>query len=492
MINEESSLAYVLSPAVQVMQSSFEQQVNDQVSNGRAAIIQLNNGDISLMTEEKSQHLSVSFEKVQNKQSVPQNKRTTQYGIVQAVSVEQPTAFPCTMCTEVFNNNSLLKKHAKEEHRWDFECDVCALYFRTQKMLEEHKKAHEKKQSKQAKILENFEVILENGQPMKYRCLTCTKILRSKHNLMTHINNHIGYEKTLCPKCPSSFRNKELLERHMLRFHNNQPPTKKPRRDAAKIQNFHDESDEEVMQSSFEQQVNDQVSNGRAAIIQLNNGDISLMTEEKSQHLSVSFEKVQNKQSVPQNKRTTQYGIVQAVSVEQPTAFPCTMCTEVFNNNSLLKKHAKEEHRWDFECDVCALYFRTQKMLEEHKKAHEKKQSKQAKILENFEVILENGQPMKYRCLTCTKILRSKHNLMTHINNHIGYEKTLCPKCPSSFRNKELLERHMLRFHNNQPPTKKPRRDAAKIQNFHDESDEEMEAARRFLEMSEKDKNQYS
>ncbi|KAL1234194.1 DNA-directed RNA polymerase subunit beta [Trichinella pseudospiralis] len=65
MINEESSLAYVLSPAVQVMQSSFEQQVNDQVSNGRAAIIQLNNGDISLMTEEKSQHLSVSFEKVQ-------------------------------------------------------------------------------------------------------------------------------------------------------------------------------------------------------------------------------------------------------------------------------------------------------------------------------------------------------------------------------------------------------------------------------------------
>ncbi|KRZ04184.1 Zinc finger protein [Trichinella zimbabwensis] len=249
MINEESSNAYVVAPSVQVMLSNVEQRMNDQVSNGTARIVQLNDSNISLMTEEQPQPLSAPFEYVQNEQSVPQNNGTaqteSQYGIVQAVSVEQSALFRCTMCKEVFNNNSLLKQHKKKEHRWEYECDVCALYFQTQDMLKEHKKAHEKKQSKQAIIVENFEVVLENGQPLKYRCLTCTKILRSKHSLMTHVNNHKSFEKTLCPKCPSSFRNKAFLERHMLRFHNNQRPIKIPRRDAAKMKNFNDEIDEE-------------------------------------------------------------------------------------------------------------------------------------------------------------------------------------------------------------------------------------------------------
>ncbi|KRZ51392.1 PR domain zinc finger protein 5 [Trichinella nativa] len=236
MINEKPLSTNAVDSSVQMVQKNLESQVNDRVSNSTATTVQKKNGNISLVTENQSQHSSVCIKYIE----VGKKDNFNQDEIVQAVPAAKSDSVQCNICKKYFSSNSLRRKHEKEEHPWNLECKVCSLYFQTQANLDFHMRTHEKKQDRINMIQEHFQVVLENKQRIKYQCLTCSKNLTSKNSLMNHVKMHKNFEKTLCPICPMRFRSKIWLSNHLSRVHGKKDPMNQPTESKDKIENFSD------------------------------------------------------------------------------------------------------------------------------------------------------------------------------------------------------------------------------------------------------------
>ena len=103
--------------------------------------------------------------------------------------------FSCFVCSESFEQKSILLQHRKVTHEDILECDLCHSKFKSRFALERH---------------END--VFSNGSP-RYECKDCTDYFCNGKQLKKHISNE--HHSCICQFCDQSFAKQSNLKLHL-------------------------------------------------------------------------------------------------------------------------------------------------------------------------------------------------------------------------------------------------------------------------------------
>ena len=127
-------------------------------------------------------------------QSADESKSTKQSSTrIPDTMLDNTNNFICFVCSESFEQKSILVQHRKLAHKDILECDLCQSNFKSRFALERHEKD-----------------VNSNGSP-RYECKHCTDYFCNGKQFKKHISNiHHSYICEFCDQCFSKQSNLNL------------------------------------------------------------------------------------------------------------------------------------------------------------------------------------------------------------------------------------------------------------------------------------------
>ena len=195
-----------------------------------------------------------------------------------------------------------------------------------------------------------------------------------------------------CDQCQESFGRKVMLEKHMEKYHQDDP---RPYTCTICLKKFKKRS--KLQKHSWTH--------------------IGQLVDQKKPKTSkrASFA------SSPENKKSKSKGFVKK---GKHSRFNCDMCTESFSNPTKLLLHKRTVHIPINRCIICQEEFETKKELEAHRRE-----------------LHPNEKP--YHCSFCSKRFISEALLLSHNRIHNGEAPFRCSPCDRGFLTRKNLERHL-------------------------------------------------
>ncbi|KAF7266896.1 hypothetical protein GWI33_019825 [Rhynchophorus ferrugineus] len=349
--------------------------------------------------------------------------------------------FNCVDCNKVFNEETELLQHSKNNCKNKFElvinvkniisyensksdyidcsvflCDNCKSSFKNKSDLDKHFK--------------------ENSQclPSSYNCVECKKSFSKKHKLVSHMRSHTKEEPFQCKECGKGFRFQQNLKRHMLIHKGVKPFTCDVCGKAfsrAHVRNEHMNTHTGhnpyicmYCGKGFKRYANHFIHVYRHKLI---NGEID---KSKDRKLYLQLECDECNKIFANRGALANHMLLHQVPVEKK--FLCNECGKGFLTKAHLKSHSRTHTgECPYQCKKCGKSYKQKSSYTSHQLTH-------------------SGE-RPYRCIVCAKLFTQSGHLKVHMRVHSGEKPFVCNFCNKSFSLKSNLKVHT-RIHTGETP----------------------------------------
>ncbi|XP_017063352.1 transcriptional repressor CTCF [Drosophila eugracilis] len=262
-----------------------------------------------------------------------------------------------------------------------------------------------------------------------FKCSICERSFRSNVGLQNHVNTHMGKKPHKCKSCESAFTTSGELIRHTRYKHTKEKPHKCTECSYASVEltklrrhmTCHTgERPYQCPHCTYASQ--DMFKLKRHMVIH---------TGEKKYQCDICKSRFTQSNSLKAHK------LIHSV-VDKPV-FQCTLCPTTCGRKADLRIHIKHMHTADIpiSCRRCGQQLPDRYQYKLHVKSHE-------------------GEKC-YRCKLCSYASVTHRHLSSHMLIHLDEKPFRCDHCPQSFRQRQLLRRHMNLIHNEQYMPPEPR-----------------------------------
>ncbi|XP_076250490.1 uncharacterized protein LOC143190207 isoform X2 [Rhynchophorus ferrugineus] len=321
--------------------------------------------------------------------------------------------FNCVDCNKVFNEETELLQHSKNNCKNKFElvinvkniisyensksdyidcsvflCDNCKSSFKNKSDLDKHFK--------------------ENSQclPSSYNCVECKKSFSKKHKLVSHMRSHTKEEPFQCKECGKGFRFQQNLKRHMLIHKGVKPFTCDVCGKAfsrAHVRNEHMNTHTGhnpyicmYCGKGFKRYANHFIHVYRHKLI---NGEID---KSKDRKLYLQLECDECNKIFANRGALANHMLLHQVPVEKK--FLCNECGKGFLTKAHLKSHSRTHTgECPYQCKKCGKSYKQKSSYTSHQLTH-------------------SGE-RPYRCIVCAKLFTQSGHLKVHMRVHSGSYK---------------------------------------------------------------------
>ncbi|ODM91743.1 putative zinc finger protein [Orchesella cincta] len=360
---------------------------------------------------------------------------------VHAQEYSQNKKVKCSTCGKLFKSPALLKLHQQRLHSEtrQFSCSHCPSFFSTNNHLSKHIRAiHDS----------NYRYI----QPM-VNCCICSQVFTCKGSLNIHMRTHTNEKPYVCSICGQSFRQSGGLKVHF-RAHSVEKRAKpvlecilcangkKFRTYTELQQHIHPHTGEKPFSCS---------TCGKP-FRTLNGVKLHALIHIDSKPFKCSEcpLRFRNKYRLKTHDDNIHRRILR---------FPCRICGKRWYNRGDLNKHIaahlKEKHH---QCHICKRRFSDKNNVSLHLGLHKSKSGfkcpKCSGYYHSFWTVQSHyleahvGSPDKlYSCFLCGENKSSLNKLEDHTAFHTRERPYFCNSCPNTFRNRDSLRVHMLKYH---------------------------------------------
>ncbi|KAH8270171.1 hypothetical protein KR018_005100 [Drosophila ironensis] len=262
-----------------------------------------------------------------------------------------------------------------------------------------------------------------------FKCSICERTFRSKVGLVNHMNTHSGVKPHKCKFCESAFTTSGELIRHTRYKHTKEKPHKCTECSYASVEltklrrhmTCHTgERPYQCPHCTYASQ--DMFKLKRHMVIH---------TGEKKYQCDICKSRFTQSNSLKSHK------LIHTV-VDKP-AYQCTYCPTTCGRKADLRIHIKHMHTADkpITCRRCGQQLPDRYQYKLHIKSHE-------------------GEKC-YSCTLCPYASVTKRHLDSHMLIHLDEKPFKCDQCPLTFRQRQLLRRHVNLAHNEQYEPPQPR-----------------------------------
>nr|XP_016924808.2 transcriptional repressor CTCFL [Drosophila suzukii] len=260
-----------------------------------------------------------------------------------------------------------------------------------------------------------------------YKCSICERSFRSNVGLQNHVNTHLGKKPHKCKSCDSAFTTSGELIRHTRYKHTKEKPHKCTECSYASVEltklrrhmTCHTgERPYQCPHCTYASQ--DMFKLKRHMVIH---------TGEKKYQCDICQSRFTQSNSLKAHK------LIHSV-VDKPV-YQCNLCPTTCGRKADLRIHVKHMHTagdLPITCRRCGQQLPDRYQYKLHVKSHD-------------------GEKC-YRCKLCSYASVTQRHLASHMLIHLDEKPFTCEQCPQTFRQRQLLRRHMNLMHNEkyQPP----------------------------------------
>lgn len=269
-----------------------------------------------------------------------------------------------------------------------------------------------------------------HSEDRPHKCSVCERGFKTLASLQNHVNTHTGTKPHHCKHCESSFTTSGELVRHVRYRHTYEKPHKCPECDYASVElsklkrHIRCHTGERPYQCPH-------CTYASPDTFKLKR-HLRIHTGEKPYECDVCHARFTQSNSLKAHKLIHQVG-------DKPV-FHCELCPTTCGRKTDLRIHVQKLHTpvdKPLKCRRCNKTYQDRYTYKMHTKTHE-------------------GEKC-YKCDLCPYASISARHLESHILVHTDQKPFQCEMCEQSFRQKQLLRRHVNLYHNPdyvQPPPK--------------------------------------
>ncbi|SPP77515.1 transcriptional repressor CTCF [Drosophila guanche] len=298
------------------------------------------------------------------------------------------------------------KKTSKTHH---FSCSHCSYTTNKKFLISRHNKTHETEFS--------------------YICSICDRGFKTNVGLVNHVNTHLGNKPHKCKHCESAFVTSGELIRHTRYKHTKEKPHKCTECSYASVEltklrrHMTCHTGERPYQCPHCTYASQDMFKLKRHLV--------VHTGEKKYQCDICKSRFTQSNSLKAHK------LIHSV-VDKPV-FQCSQCPTTCGRKADLRLHVMHMHKADkpIPCKRCGQNLPDRYQYKLHIKTHEGERC--------------------YRCNLCEYASVSKRHLDSHMLIHLDEKPFACEMCPQTFRQRQLLRRHMNLVHNEQYQRPEPR-----------------------------------
>ncbi|XP_016955831.1 transcriptional repressor CTCF [Drosophila biarmipes] len=260
-----------------------------------------------------------------------------------------------------------------------------------------------------------------------FKCSICERSFRSNVGLQNHVNTHLGKKPHKCKSCDSAFTTSGELIRHTRYKHTKEKPHKCTECSYASVEltklrrhmTCHTgERPYQCPHCTYASQ--DMFKLKRHMVVH---------TGEKKYQCDICQSRFTQSNSLKSHK------LIHSV-VDKPV-YQCNLCPTTCGRKADLRIHINHMHtpgELPITCRRCGQQLADRYQYKLHVKSHD-------------------GEKC-YRCKLCSYASVTQRHLASHMLIHLDEKPFVCQQCPQSFRQRQLLRRHVNLMHNEkyQPP----------------------------------------
>ncbi|XP_055535530.1 transcriptional repressor CTCF-like [Wyeomyia smithii] len=254
-----------------------------------------------------------------------------------------------------------------------------------------------------------------------HKCSVCERGFKTLASLQNHVNTHTGTKPHHCKHCESSFTTSGELVRHVRYRHTHEKPHKCPECDYASVElsklkrHIRCHTGERPYQCPH-------CTYASPDTFKLKR-HLRIHTGEKPYECDVCHARFTQSNSLKAHKMIHQVG-------DKPV-FHCELCPTTCGRKTDLRIHVQKLHTpldKPMRCRRCSKIYQDRYSYKMHTKTHE-------------------GEKC-YKCDLCPYASISARHLESHLLVHTDQKPFQCDSCDQSFRQKQLLRRHVNLYHN--------------------------------------------
>lgn len=260
-----------------------------------------------------------------------------------------------------------------------------------------------------------------HSEDRPHKCSVCERGFKTLASLQNHVNTHTGTKPHHCKHCESSFTTSGELVRHIRYRHTHEKPHKCPECEYASVElsklkrHIRCHTGERPYQCPH-------CTYASPDTFKLKR-HLRIHTGEKPYECDVCHARFTQSNSLKAHKMIHQVG-------DKPV-FHCELCPTTCGRKTDLRIHVQKLHtplEKPLKCRRCNKTYPDRYSYKMHTKTHE-------------------GEKC-YKCDLCPYASISARHLESHILVHTDQKPYHCEMCEQSFRQKQLLKRHVNLYHN--------------------------------------------
>uniref|UniRef100_A0A6P7GM83 Zinc finger protein 91-like n=1 Tax=Diabrotica virgifera virgifera TaxID=50390 RepID=A0A6P7GM83_DIAVI len=342
-------------------------------------------------------------------------------------------------------------------------CSFCAFTSENLEDLEKHKKDnHAKKIEKQRILRESCKEFMENDNDVKcelcnrywpdknhinhermiliekqvtednpYKCQTCDKITCDLRQVYKHVNRYCTY-RIKCPFCSKGFKERRLLDNHIMREHPGKESVMSTHILKCKLCEY-----STVVRKVFKAHLNTHMS-----------------MEDRRQYKCKECDFTTTLPYYLRDHRLTKH------PAESDKLHTCDKCTYSTPLLSRIKIHLRtHENNEVLKCDICNALFRRKRNLQKHKVRHFREKLKnqyvceicasvyslETSLMEHLCRVHQKGELKVFICYTCKHKSYNRAKFIAHTKTHIKQAFVYCAHCEYKTARKLNLIQHMVK-----------------------------------------------